>query len=409
MKKIIRKMICFALACTLSCAFVACANGDEHVQNGIFISEEAPYSAEAQEYAESTFYALLEHYAKKNAVGGNLTPAMQNTVKTQAKQIQEKTAQDRVDERLYIALLDALNEQGKEVLDELVARLNAEDQGLEKTKTLYLHLSAFLGADYVGALFYDLCVYVYEYKYQKTLDDYEKYGYSFLLDDAQVIKAELDIITKEIGKKNFLSVVKNAFALSQLLVGESVNSKQLSSFTNAEILTFIKGLDVSSIDIQENGWKWLLEKGIGENTGTDSKYFARLASEMKKNGDLENVKTVMSSFVDLFAFSIENLQENDVSALLEKDFQAILCVTSTRFNENEWQAFESICACELKKENYDLIATEQFGQAYTEYKSAVQTVSSETLKSTVGKKEFYEMFKGYIAGILPALAYGMEL
>jgi len=409
MKKIIRKMICLLLACTLACAFVACENGDEHVQNGIFISEESPYSAETQEYAENTFYALLEHYVKKNAVGGTLTPAMQNTVKTQAKQIQEKTAQDRVDESLYIALLDKLNEQGKGVIDELTARLNAEDQGLEKTKALYLELSAFLGADYVGALFYDLCVYVYEYKYQKTLDDYEQYGYSFLLDDAKAIKAELDIITKEIGEKNFLSVVKNAFAFSQLIVGESLNSEQLSSFTNAEILTFIKGIDVSSIQIQENGWKWILEKGIGENTGADSNYFARLASEMKKNGDLENVKTVMGSVVNLLAFAIENLQESDVFSLREKDFKTIFCATFARFSEREWQAFESICACELNKENYDLIATERFGQAYTDYKSAVQTASLETLKGAVGKVEFYETFKGYVAGIMPALAYGMEL
>jgi len=413
MKKTPFTILYLLLAALFTANFCGCQKADKEggssLQNGVVISQEAPYSAETQGYAKRVLFSLLQHYAQKNAIG-NLPEATVKELETVSTEIGDLLSQKPVSEGIYVALIETLEKKGKSVVDEVVSYRKGESSALTETKVLYLSLSALLGSDYVGGVLYDLYGYQYDRDYKKTMANYEKYGYSFLLEDAKVLDTERQILRKEIGERNFSSVLKMSFAFVELFFGEGFTSAQFASFTDTEIVTFLQKLGLSSLSLTKEGWGLILSKALPEeNITAEDSYGVKLIKTAKKAGDIPSIAAVMGDFVKLTATAVDKLEEKDVDSLRKGEYNNILHSVFSKFDETDWMCFSNVTACNLSVESYEEVAFNEYGKKYETYRAGMRSLTLEQLKAAVGQDAFYDSLKGYIAGISPAFSYGMEL
>ena len=413
MKKIPFTISCLLLSIVFAGTFCGCEEkGGESassVQNGVVISEETPYTEEVQGYAKGVVFSLLEYYTQKTVVV-NLPTATVEKLKRISADICDLMAKTPVSEPLYRAFIDALDKQGKTVIDEVIAYRKGEGSSLETAKTLYMTSASLLGADLVGEILYGICVYKYDYDYEKKNVDYEKYGYAFLLEDAKLLDAERKTLQNGIGKENFLSVIKIAFAFSELFFGGGFQSDKFSSFTDAEMLTFVKKLGLSTLNVTNEGWNLILSKAISDGAiAADDPYALKILKTMKKTGDIAAVSTVMQDVAKLLSDTVEKLDETDAALLRNGDREKLICLLFAKFDETDWARFERVTECDFAVESYEEVAVDTYGENYENYKAGMRSLTLEQLKAAAGQDDFYDSLKGYIAGISPAFSYGMEL
>ena len=166
-------------------------------------------------------------------------------------------------------VLEKVKSASEAVVDEVFAypESGGTENALSKTKALYLDLSATVGVDYVGETLYDLCVYLYQYQYDETMANYEKYGYPYLKLDAERYQAEQIALKNGIGKRNFTTLLKSGFAFADLLLSEGLQSDKISAFTDTEILLFLQNLGFSSLSVTEEGWQLILSRALPDEGG----------------------------------------------------------------------------------------------------------------------------------------------
>jgi hypothetical protein len=200
---------------------------------------------------------------------------------------------------------------GTTVIDEVLAykENGFTEDGLTSTKTLYLDLSSLVGVECLGGALYDVCIYLYQYKYDECMERYQKYGYAYLKRDAENYQIEHDALKNGIGKANFTTVMKCGFAFADLMLGEGLQTAQIATFTDAEILTFIQHLGLSSLTISEDGWRLILYHTIPKEGGM---YAAKVARTMKEYDLPAGAQATMMG-VELLSNAIEKMEERDAA------------------------------------------------------------------------------------------------
>ena len=402
-------MVYGLIVSTVLGVFSGCNPSNRSTVDGIVISEETPYSESLQQHAEETIYSLLEYYYQQTTVS-KLPDGLVSMLHAQSKSIVSLLGNHPIAESLYTAFLEKLSTDGKSAIDEWVLRSKGTQSTLSKTKALYLDLSSMLGADYVGEILYELCLYVYDYKYEKYLSDYAEYGYSYLYRNAQETLEEKKVFLNDIGKENFMAVVQSGVAFSDVVLGDGFTAQQVSAFTDEEILIFLRSLRLPSSTLTDAGWGLILSKILpqGEASLSDS-YLIKIGKALNKGKgeDAAALASVMDEMVSLIQFALQSMDAADAALLRNGEMVSLVSSLFEKFGDKEWQSLEQVASCQLNKTAYDEIAEEAYGEDYISYKQTLQTYTIEQLKASVSTTEFYEVFKGYVASISPALSYGM--
>ena len=400
MKKFFFKLTAIILALTCLYSFCGCDKKQQKSKNSIVIAQEENHSKQTEAYAESVILSILK-YAVQKEMGVTPSDAVVKKLTERAKDVQSIIASTPIHEDVYRTFMSRVKVHGNKVID---VALDYDESDFSTIKEVYLDLTSVVGSDYLGGVLYDLCAYTYQYKYEQAILDYEEYGYSFLLLDAKRYQSELNVLKNEVGKNNFITAIKNTFAFADLFLSKGAQSQQLSAFTDTEILLFIKSLDVSSLTITDAGWELLLSYAIPSDSDN---YLLKLLSLMKEHDLTEGAKA-LNVGVKLVSNSIDRWTEEDAYLLRQGDFHALIKASFARFDDDDWKLFESATTCEFESEDYEALAMETYGDAYVQYKQNLTVFTLSDLKTAVNEENFYEILRGYVAGISPAFSYGMK-
>ncbi|MBE7080220.1 MAG: hypothetical protein E7371_03175 [Clostridiales bacterium] len=388
------KWTALLLAAACVCAFCGCNNeGDEDSYSGIVISQEQPHSKTTAAKAESVIFSMLQHASVLQS------DKVYEKLRKIAKDVQAVMANTPIHEELYLALIEKLETDGGAVIDELASK---GKNGLTATKSMYLDLSSMVGVEYVGSVLYDIGVYFLQYQYEQNIEKYNKYGYNYLKLDAEKYQADKQTLESGIGKENFITVLKSGFAFADLFFGDGMNSEQFNTFTDTEILTFVQGLDLSSLSMTEAGWQLVFSRAVPDDRGM---YALKLLNAVKEHDLTEGAK-VLECAVKLLSNSINRWTETDAALLRAGDISAMIRLAFERFDEADWILFERMATQNFELEQYDTLAVETYGEAYLQYKENLTAYTMADLRDAVGQENFDEVLQGYIAGIFPAIAYG---
>lgn len=398
--KVFMKLISLLLITAMLLSLVCCrARVQDYEKEIIFTDDGLPPEALSMR-AEEVFFGLLEYYSKGNSVQ-NLPDSTVNQLREISHGLRlalENTTLSQLD---YTALLDSLSERGYSVIDEILA----EGEGsFDLTRQLYLDLSARLGAGNIGGIIYDSAIYLYGYSYERNMEKYEKYGYSYLLEDAERMLREKDILTLEIGRDGFISVISSGIALGRLFLGDGFSSEEAAAFSDEELLLFVKSLDVTP-NISPRGWEYILPRMahlVGE--GRIHSYL----SVMAENGDLTLLSGVVNDFLTLFESSIASLTTADMSALKLGDRRVVVHSAFMKLTEAQLNELRGILELQIQADDYDSMARDMYGEDYIIYSQSLEPISFEQLRAAIGTDKFYESLERYIGTISPAFSYGMK-
>ena len=397
------------------CVFVTfplfgCVERAPTVQNGLVVtpSIREPYSTETEEYAQEVLYDLLAQYFRKTVMQ-ILPETIMQKLRAQAVNIQKITADASLPEAQYVQCMQFLESHVDEYTDAL-SRLEKGERvegDFETLKQAYTNLVSKMGADALGATIYALCIYRYDYEYETCMERYEKYGYAYLKADAEALAQDKKILQEEVGQDNFASVMQMGCLLSNLFFGGAFEEGRLASFTDHEILALLQEPSFSSIKISEKGWELLLS--YLQITLPSESYFGKLFLKACENGDIYVFSMQMENFLKLLSSIQKELTIEQTVYLKENKTKKVISSIFASFGAEEWGLFEEITTLDLHKADYEEIAESLYGEGYQNYRDKVNTSSLDDLKNMAGTDDFLEGFKGYVAKISPAIAYGFTV
>lgn len=389
----------FLLACIALLSLVGCDQPREDVQSGIIISDDGEYSPAALERAEEVIYGLLLHYTEKT-VKPELTEATIEKLRRISGEVCSAIATVPLAEERFLELLCVLETSGKEVISELTS----EGERGGKLEELYSEICSLVGYDYVGRVLYRILEYSLDYRYEKRMSEYQKYGFLYLLEEARSAKEDKKILVQEIGEDSFLKFVRGAVSISGLWLGGGFDSEKSAKFSDEEILIFISKIDFS-LELSDAAWQVLLSRGAQFLFSGDGAGFFGAAM---KNGDLDKFACTMNAVSRLVSSIQTSLTTDDVSLLRSGEREKLMESVFSRFSEAEWADFASLTSVDVVREDYERICFEKYGSEYEIYADSLSPITISELREAVLRENFYESLERYIGGISPAFSYGMK-
>ena len=405
MKKMVKKASCLIVVLITLFSLFGCRISDKKEPTGsldIYITDEESYSDETIEYAKRVIFDLLTHYSQKSGVDKAMKLFLSELRRTQiSEKIQKATITGTISEDKYLTFISILENRGKGAIDSLVD--GVEDN--ENLTAFYTELINAVGINYVGKTLYNSVLCLYDFSYDKFMSEYEKYGYGYLKADAEKALEDKNTFIEDVGEERFLSLIKSAVLIPNLVLGGVDELGKMESFTDEEIIAFLSYIDFSSLEMTDKAWNIVFSLFLqGNEKGS---YVEKIIYNAKKN-DIDNIVPIMNDIVYILAFVQRNIDNIDVQLLRDGKSEEVLSRAFEKFGDEEWSSFEKIGSVDLSFEDYEKIVESEFGSDFTQYKDAVTIYTLEQVKEAAGKDNFYEVLKGYIAGISPAFSYGMN-
>ena len=398
-----KRILPLLLAILLAASFVGCKREEKNEETtGIPIQNDPPYSDALLSEAEETIYSLVV-YTYRTAVIDKITEKVEARLARFAHRLCEITAANPISEQAYRSVLTLLKNDGEGVIDELLALRAGEDVGYEKTRTFYLNLTYAFGADRVASMLYEVCLLIYDAKYEQAVERFEIYQYPWYQEEADALAAEKQLFAQGIGKEAFSALVRCGTAMAELLV--TTPEGIADTFSDAEMLEVIRRLDFSKIDITPAGWELLLSHVPSGESGS---YISLLSAAFRESGDLSRLAAVMNDAVKLLNSAKEKLTPEDIAVLRTGDRDALVSAVFSRFGEDDWALFASVTAISLDNAQYSALAEAAYGEAYLTYKAGIGEIDLSTLRASVGSEVFLQNLSNYLAGICPAIAYEVK-
>jgi hypothetical protein len=199
-------------------------------------------------------------------------------------------------------------------------------------------------------------------------------------------------------------LLRGALSVASLWCGEGLAEENVSRFTDEELLTFIKKIDLS-LELSDEGWGIVLRHLAPQISSGKAADFVDAAL---KNGDAEEITAVMNSFSRLLSSVQHSLTIDSIKHLRNGEEEQLVSRIFQLFEDDEWQLFAEITSVSLNSSDYEKFCGENYGDDFKNYKNGLATVTLDELKDSVGKDNFYESLEGYVGGISPALSYGMR-
>ena len=398
-----KRILPLLLAILLAASFVGCKREEKNEETtGIPIQNDPPYSDALLSEAEETIYSLVV-YTYRTAVMDKITEKVEARLARFAHRLCEITAANPISEQAYRSVLTLLKNDGEGVIDELLALRAGEDVGYEKTRTFYLNLTYAFGADRVASMLYEVCLLIYDAKYEQAVERFEIYQYPWYQEEADALAAEKQLFAQGIGKEAFSALVRCGTAMAELLV--TTPEGIADTFSDAEMLEVIRRLDFSKIDITPAGWELLLSHVPSGESGS---YTSLLSAAFRESGDLSRLAAVMNDAVKLLNSAKEKLTPEDIAVLRTGDRDALVSAVFSRFGEDDWALFASVTAISLDNAQYSALAEAAYGEAYLTYKAGIGEIDLSTLRASVGSEVLLQNLSNYLAGICPAIAYEVK-
>ena len=404
MRTIRKKAVSLLLALVCVLPSLGCADtGRDIIKSGIEITEDPPYSIEVAERAEETMLSLMRYAYLTASSLEQISSTVDARLSDYAERIGAVSAESPISEAQYIGVIDALEQSGRAVVDELLSLYRGES-ALTHTRELYLVLSGAYGAERAGAMLYDVCLVVYDMKYEIALSRFENYGYPWYEEEANALLLEKQAFIDSVGREAFSALLRCSTAFAEIIFSGIDQSADV--FFDSEILLLLQSLDVDKIGIKDEGYALLMSYIAPKNApSADAAHLERLRYELYRSGDSERVAAVMEEAVTLINRILANLTSEDIRALRERDYETLWPSVFSRFSEEDWEIFSIATGIELSNGEYSLLSEERYGEEYTSYLESLRAVELETLRSLVGTDEFYEYLRDYLIGICPAIAY----
>lgn len=407
MKKMVKKASCLIVVLITLFSLFGCRISDKKEPTGsldIYITDEESYSNETIEYAKRVIFDLLTHYSQKSGVDKEIKLFLSELRRTQiSEKIQKATITGTISEDKYLTFISILENRGKGVIDSLVD--GVEDN--ENLTAFYTELINAVGINYVGKTLYNSVLCLYDFFYDKFMYEYEKYGdkYGYLKADAEKVIEEKNTFIEHIGEERFTNLIKSAVLIPNLVLGGVDELGKMENFTDEEIIAFLSYIDFSSLEMTDKAWNIVFSLFLQGNE--NGSYIEKIIYNAKDK-DIDNIVTIMNECVYILAFIQRNIDNKDVELLREGKSEEVLSRAFEKFGDEEWSRFEKIGSVDLSFEEYEKIAESEFGSGFTQYKDQVTIYTVDQVKEAAGKDNFYEVLKGYIAGISPAFSYGMN-
>ena len=215
--------------------------------------------------------------------------------------------------------------------------------------------------------------------------------------------AQKEVFEKSVGEESFSALVRCSIAMAELLSSEA---KEISgAFSDAEILEVLRHLELSAIQIDEDGWNLLLSWVITQN---DASYQADFCKLLKDTGDVERIAAIMNNALELLVTVTQQLMPEDIAMLREEKREELLSSVFSRFDDRDWELFKAVTTISLSNEAYHALASEEYGVAYSEYLACIRQVTLDELRASVGEADFYQNLSDYLAAICPAMSYEVK-
>lgn len=404
------KFISVLLVMTMLAFLCGCTQGSAP-KSGIEIipkEDSYEYADEAEAYAKSVMHSFLYSLETKNG-----------TEKISAKRAEEikKNA-----EKVYALLPNTLTpnehmqfykilaQHTSKIADGINMLLSGDVKtGFERLEEPYLDFSSEHYKEFLATAVYNIACNDYEEKYQAQIDSYELYGKDYMLDIALRYKERKSVLEGDIGVKGIEQLIEHFFIIGDLFYGNALESSTLSGFTNEEILLFMEAINLGELEITEKGYELLLQTYAEAAIVNQNKtFFEKVIFAASQNGDI----TSFSAFVKEIAFLVgdaqSSLSSEDVELLREGKMSDFLCRCIENFDESDWARFDEICNLEIRRDEYTALAVSYYGDDFSAYMDTLSVKTIEELKLSVGKDNFNQTLKEYIAGICPAFSYGMN-
>lgn len=391
-----------------SFSLLGCEADDEIVQSGVVVSDDIkPYSDSTNERAANIIYSLLEDICTNNGIP-SLTAATKAELRDISEDVRKLTVNTLLSEKRYNAVLDVLEQKRSSVVDALSIAFGGESVSLSEIESLYVEISEHTGSDYVGALLYNLCSYSYDYNFKKAMQRYEKYGYPHLLVEANKNEDRKSALVDGIGEENFVVATKLGFMLTDVFFDDGFENERIESFSDREMLLFLKYVSISSISVNADGWRLLSSYFIPAKSVSHDSYRNMLMYSADKNGDLDEFSAVCSEFIHLLSSVQNNLDDADIKALRSGDFSTFLTLSFSKFTDREWETVLKLSEIPYEVAEYESICEQFYGDNFKEYSSEIKTVTIGELRESVGSDNFIQKLEGYVAGISPAFSYWLR-
>ena len=390
--RIIALILAFATLMTL----VGCKSEKDYEKDIIF-TEDVPTPEESYLRAEEVFFGLLLSYAEQSGTS-NPSEKLRGELRQMAKDLAFSLRSVELSPEGFDILLSTLSRDGEAVINEL----SSSYEGYPKARALYLDLSAHLGADSVCAIIYEALLVYYDTQYEDYLEDYEKYGYGYLLLDAEATLERRRTLAEEIGREAFCDFAVSTLALGELLFGEGL-ATGYDGFTNEELLLFISSIDLD-FDITEGGWEYL----IYSLTYMSGPLGEDIADAMDENRDIALLAAEAEEALAFLRELQAVITANDLAFVREGRGEMAISLAFARLSDEGWMRFKNIAELPIAHSVYEELLLKEYGEEYSSHADSICSVDFTTLRAMAGGEEFYEGLIGYLGGISPAYSFGIE-
>ena len=403
MKIFCSKILLLLLALSVVISTVGCQPVQSEAEQPqlIKIEEDPAYSAETVLWAEQTIFSFVL-CTYRSFVMDFISPKTETRLKSYAQRICQITTEKPIPEEKYRSVIAQLevNGMGNPIVNELLAMSKGEADTFEVTRAFYLNLVYAFGAEQVASMLYEGCLLIYDARYEKAVERLEEHQYPWYQEDVDTAAAERAIFAEGVGKESFSTLLRLSTAIAELLAVDPERLPQM--FSDAEILDMIRCLDLSKINVSQEGWELLLSKTLKSK---NDQHIANLIQAFKESDDISSVSAVMNDTVKLLSSVLDALSPEDLASLRAGDRENLAVAVFSRFDEGDWELFASVTSVVLTNEQYSALAEEKYGDAYTEYLSSIEPVNVESLRESIDNEDFCQNLFHYLAAICPAIFY----
>ena len=406
LKKALSLAMLFVVALPLICS---CAKSNV-VKTDIEITpknQSYTYSDESISYAQNAIYTCLYDYEKVRE--GSESQKDIDALQKKSKKIQACLPSTINQEAYYSFFFTLLSNSGDIANGLNMIKNNDVAQGFEKLGKSYHAFTDIVDNSYIAEIIYNYVLVSCDEKYEAQMKAYGKYGHGYLLDKANEYLEMKETIKTDIGKDNLARLIKYFFFVGNLYYGTGFDDAQLISFTDEEILIFIKSIDLSSLSITEKGYE-LIIASYGESviSDTNKTFFDKVMFEAYSNGDSQQMAVFTREMISLIASAQKDITLDDVAVLKEKKIKAFVYSLIQRFDDEEWERFDNACRQKINAEKYNTLAKSYYKENFEAYLESTSPATIGQLKEACGKDSFNQTLKEYIFGICPAFSYDMK-
>lgn len=389
--------------------FAGC--GGKDVKNGIEITPENEnyvYSEQIAEYAKNSIYTLLYNAQTSNGeeqISKNDVEKLQS----RAEKI-EKSLPRSIDQGKYTLLFKTLNAHSEEIVSGFeLLKGESPNLGLEKLKKAYFDLTNVASSEYIGDILYYTVLVIFDEKYDAQMKSYEESGKQYMLDKANEYLENKNTFINEVGRENVERLIKYSLFFGDLYCDGAFDGEQIASFTDEEILIFIKSIDLSSLTVSEKGYELILSL-YGDLVVINSQktFFDKIMFKASQNGDTYEMASFLKESISLVGKAQGKLTLEDIQLLREGKSNRVLERAVGRLEKSDWEHFDTVCKQQINKEEYIRLAKEYYGEDFQAYLDTSKSATIDELKDACGKDSFNQTLKEYIFGICPAFSYGMK-